>query len=195
MPISRARKEELVASYVDLLEGSAGFAIVRVKGMTVAEVDQLRHTIRDAGGLYAVTKNTLITKALEQAGWVVPDELLSGPTAIVFGRENFPGVAKALLKYIDDSKHDPEKFSLAGGVMGTDVLSPQGVDDASNLPTLDELRGQIVGLLASPSQGLVNVLYANTSGLVNVLQAGTTQVVNVLQAYINKLEQGEDDAA
>ena len=95
LPVTRERKEELVAQYVEILEQSNGFAIVNSKGMPVGKVQALRKKIYDAGGKYMVTKNTLLTKALEQAGWAVPEESLVGPTAVAFGIENFPGVAKS----------------------------------------------------------------------------------------------------
>lgn len=181
MPISRARKEELVAKYVELLNESNGFIIVQTQGMTVAQIQGLRNTVREENGLYAVAKNTLIRKALEQADWTVPDDLLQGPVAIIFGRDNMPGVSKALLKYIEDGDFE-EKMQVTGGVMTGDVLNASQVEAVSKLPTLDELRAQLAGLVVSPAQGIVNVLYQATGG-----------VVNVLQAYLDKNDEGGDE--
>lgn len=180
MPISRTRKEELVAKYVDLLNESNGFIIVQTQGLTVSQTQELRNVVRGENGLYAVAKNTLIRKALEQADWVVPEDLLQGPVAIVFGRENMPGVSKALLKWIDDGGFE-EKMQVTGGVMTGDILDGAKVDAISKLPTLDELRAQLAGLVISPAQGVVNVLHQATGG-----------VVNVLQAYLDKNEEGAD---
>lgn len=197
MPITRARKEELVAKYVGLLEESDGFTIVKTTGLSVDRVQSLRKSVIDAGGLYVVAKNTLITKALEQQGWTVPDELLQGPNAIAFGRTNFPGVVKALLKWMDDNDLDeaPEKITVTGGVLGgQDVFGAESVEQISNMPTLPEIQAQIIGMLVQPQQQLVNVLHQANSGVVNVLQAADTNVMNVLAAWIAKREQEEGAA-
>ena len=178
MPISKARKQELVARYVDILNESDGFVLVKTQGLTVAEVQGLRNTVREQNGLYAVVKNTLIRKALEQANWIVPEDLLRGPIAIVFGRDNMPGVSRAVIKHIEDENFS-EKMQVAGGVMSGEVLNAQQVDAVSKLPTLDELRAQLAGLVISPAQGVVNALYQATGGL-----------VNVLQAYLDKHQEG-----
>jgi len=190
LAISRARKEDLVAQYVELLDVSEGITIVRTQGMQVTQVQTLRNVIREAGGQYVVAKNTLITKALEQKGWVVPEELLAGPTAVVFGKEDFPGVVKALLKHIKDVDLPQEKLLPIGGVLGgKSIFDAAGVEEVSNLPTLPEIQAQILGLLVQPAQQLVGVLQAANSGVVNVLHAADSQVLNVLQAWLNKREQ------
>lgn len=196
MPISRARKEELVAQYRELLDESQGsFTIVKTQGMPVPRVQGLRKAILDAGGQYVVAKNTLITKALEQSGYTVPEDLLQGPTAVVFGRENFPGVVKALLKYVDDEKIEEEQFRIDGGVMGgSDIFGADAVEDISNMPTLPEIQAQILGLLVQPSIGLVSVLQQANSGVVNVLHAADSSVINVLQAWVAKRESEEGAA-
>lgn len=181
MPITRARKEELVAKYVDLLNESNGFVIVKTQGLSVPQIESIRRIVREQNGQYAVAKNTLIQKALEQADWIVPEDLLQGPISVIFGRDNMPGVSKAILKYIEDEKIE-EKMKVTGGVMTGDVLSTAQVDAVSKLPTLDELRAQLAGLVISPAQGIVNVLYQATGG-----------VVNVLQAYLDKNEEGGDE--
>ena len=178
MPISKARKQELVARYVDILDESDGFVLVKTQGLTVAQIQGVRNTVREQNGLYAVVKNTLIRKALEQAGWIVPEDLLQGPVAIVFGRDNMPGVSRAMLKHIEDENFS-EKMQVTGGVMSGEILNAQQVDAVSKLPTLDELRAQLAGLMISPAQGIVNALHQATGG-----------VVNVLQAYLDKHEEG-----
>ncbi len=173
MPITKARKDELVAQYVDLLERSNGFVVIQSAGLSVAAVDQLRAKIRAADGYYAVTKNTLLTKALQQQGWPVPDDLLKGPTSIAFGLENMPGVAKAVLEFAGDKLFE-ERVAVKGGVMAGNIISAKQVDTVSKLPSLDELRAQIAGLIVAPA-----------TGVVSILNAATGQVVNVLQAYVD----------
>ena len=170
MAISRARKQKLVAGYVQMLGESDGFVVVQTQGLSVPQIEGLRGAVREQNGQFIVAKNTLIRKALEQANWVVPEHLLVGPVAIIFGRDNMPGVAKALLRHMNEAEFD-EKMQVKGGIMTGDVLDASQVDAVSKLPTLDELRAQLAGLVVSPAQGLVNALYQASSGLVNVLQA------------------------
>ena len=171
MPISRERKEELVAQYVEILEQSNGFAVIAAKGMTVSKIQQLRKKVYDAGGKYVVAKNTLLTIALQQAGWDIPEDALTGPTAVAFGVENFPGVAKAVLEFIKDEDL-VEKMEVQGGVMaGEGTLSAADVKAVSELPTLPELQAQIIGLIVAPSRNIVTILNNAESGVVNVLQA------------------------
>ena len=183
MAISRARKEEIVEQYSELLNSSNGFAVVRTQGLNVNQIDTLRVAIRDAGGQYVVAKNTLLRIALEKSGWAIPEELLEGPVAVAYGIDNFPGVAKAILKYIEDERAE-EKMKVTGGVMIEEVLNASAVESISKLPTLDELRAQLAGLVVAPQTGLVSVLYA-----------GTAQVVNVVQAYLDDRGEDSDDAA
>ncbi len=183
MPISRERKQELVSDYVDMLKECDGFIIVKTQGLSVSQIQGLRNTIREQNGQYIVAKNTLMRKALETADWIVPDDLLVGPIAIIFGRDNMPGVSKALLKHIEDQDF-AEKMQVTGGIMTGDLLDAQQVDAISKLPTLDELRAQLAGLVISPAQGVVNVLHQATGG-----------VVNVLQAYLDKNEEAAGASA
>jgi large subunit ribosomal protein L10 len=171
MPISRARKEEQVARYAELLTASTGFAIVSPKNLPVSKIEALRSQVRDAGGEYVVGKNTLVIKALEQAGWVVPTDQLTGPTAVIFGKEAFPDVAKALLAFIEKEKLDDDKLKVVGGVMAGSVLQSTGVKAVSELPTLPELQAQIIGLIVTPAINIVSILDAANAGVVNVIQA------------------------
>lgn len=180
MAITRERKEELVAQYLDLLEKSNGFVIIQYGGLGVSKVDGMRNAVRKADGFYAVTKNTLFTKALQQYGWNVPSDLLKGPTAVAFGLENFPGVAKAVLDYSGEREVEG-KLVIKGGMMVGDIINPSQVEAVSKLPTLDELRAQLAGLVVAPAEGIVNVIYGATG-----------QVVNVIQAY---LDDKDGDAA
>jgi len=170
LPISRARKGELVDSYVEILNDCDGFIIVKTQGLSVSQVQGLRNTLREQNGQYIVAKNTLMRRALLDANWIVPDDLLVGPIAIIFGRDNLPGVSKALLNHIEDQNFG-ENMQVTGGVMTGDLLNAAQVDAISKLPTLDELRAQLAGLVVSPAQGIVNALHQATGGVVNVLQA------------------------
>jgi large subunit ribosomal protein L10 len=183
LAISKERKNELVKQYVDLIGQTNGFVIVQYRGLGVTEIDVLRAQVREAGGRYLVTKNTIFTKALQEIGWPVPDDLLSGPVAVAFGMENLPGVAKAVLDFTGE-RHVGEKMEVTGGIMTGEILDAAKVKAVSNLPTMDEIRAQLAGLVVAPA-----------TGLVSVINAATGQIVNVVQAYLDDREEGDGEAA
>lgn len=168
MAITRERKEELVAQYGDILANTGGFVVTSYNKMTVKNVNDIRNKLADVNGKYIVTKNTLFTRALQAGGWPVPEELLLGPVAVAFGDTNFPAVAKVVVGLLKDYE---EILKIKGGVMAGQILTPKQVEAVSNLPSLDELRAQLAGLLAQPAAGLVSVLNAGVAGVPQVLQA------------------------
>lgn len=172
MAITRERKSELVAQYSDLLSRTDGFIVTEYRGLTVAKLDDLRNRLRDAAGGYTITKNTLFSIALKEGGWPVPEELLLGPTAVVFGNGNLPGVAKTVQAF---QKDNADLFIVKGGVMAGAVFGAKDIEAVSNLPTIEEIRAQLAGLVVAPAQSLVNLL-----------NSATAQVVNVLQAYVQE---------
>ena len=94
MAISKDRKEELVGVYSELLGQATGFVLADYKGISVKQVNTMRDKLRDVDGAYVIVKNTLFKIALKEAGWPVPDDMLAGPTGVIFGAANFPAVAK-----------------------------------------------------------------------------------------------------
>ncbi|MEL6271629.1 MAG: 50S ribosomal protein L10 [Chloroflexota bacterium] len=192
LAISRARKEELVATYNETLAEADGLLIAKYNAMTVAETEQLRHKLRENQGEFMVTKNTLLKIALDQSGWPVPEDMLAGPVGVCFSKGNMPGMTKAVMEF---AKNFENKFVLKGGVMGTDVFGEGDIKAVSELPTLDELYPQILGMLVQPQQGLVNTLQAANGSVVNVLQPGVAQILNVLQAHITQNLEGGEGAA
>jgi large subunit ribosomal protein L10 len=184
MAISRERKEDLLAQYTDYLERSTGFIVTEYRGMKMTSFHEIRRVLREADASFVVTKNRLLKIALDNLGYAVPDELLNGPVAVGFAYSDLPGMVKALL----DKKKEMELLVLKGGMIGQQVLGESDLDSISKLPTLDELRAQIAGMLVQPAQGLVNVLNAPPQNLVNVLNAGVGSLASVLAAYVAKQE-------
>ena len=168
MAISRERKEELVGIYSQLLNGTNGIVVTEYKGLTVAHVGVMRDKLREIDGKFVITKNTLFMIALREAGWPVPEELLKGPVGIAVGNGNFPAVAKMMVGFIKDYENI---LSIKGGIMEGQILSPKQVEAVSNLPSLDELRSQLVGLISQPAVGLVSVLNGGVASIAQVLQA------------------------
>ena len=172
MAISRERKEELVGIYGDLLRSTNGIVITQYTGLTVAQVGQMRDKLREIDGKFIITKNTLFAIALREAGWPVPEALLQGPSGVAVGNGNFPAVAKMMVSFLKDYEGI---LSIKGGVMEGQILNPSQVEAVSNLPSLDELRAQLVGLISQPAVGLVSVL-----------NGGVASIAQVLQAYVTK---------
>ena len=181
MAITKERKEELVAGYTDLLAKTDGFIVTEYRGLTVAKLDDLRNKLRGASGVYGITKNTLFTIALKQNGWVVPTDLLVGPTAVAFGNGNLPGVAKIVQAF---QKENADLFIVKGGVISGSVFKAKDLDAIANLPTLDEIHAQLAGLIVQPA-----------AMLAGLLSSATSQVVNVLQAYLQDQEKTEEGTA
>ena len=178
MAISKQKKEELVAQYKDLIEQSDALILAEYKGMAVKDMQDLRSKLREAEGAFYVTKNTLLKLALEESGTTVPDDLLIGQVATGFALGEAPTLAKALVDYADSE----DNLSIRGGIMQMEVLSDEQVKSLAKLPTLDELRAQILGLVSAPARDIASTL-----------ASGVRQVVNVVDAY-SKNEEAEVEA-
>lgn len=171
MAISREKKETLVEEYVKNLNNSEAIIVAGYRGLRVSQIEQLRGKIRDAEGHFAVVKNTLVQRALEEAGLPVRDDLLTGPIGIGFCYHNVTGVAKA----ITDFSKDNELLVIKGGYMGAQIISEVAVKNLANLPSLEVLRAQLLGLINAPA-----------SRLAGVVAGGVRQLVSVVNAYAEK---------
>ena len=178
MAISKKRKDKLVAEYKALIDQSKAVFLADYSGMNVKELEGLRAKIREANGAFYITKNTLLRIALQESGQPVPDELLNGPVASGFALGEVPSMAKALV----DFAKGVDKLSVKGGILESTTLTAQQVEDLANLPSLDQLRAQILGLINGPAQGIV-------SAVTN----GVRQVINVVDAYAKS--EDEENAA
>jgi large subunit ribosomal protein L10 len=173
LAIKKERKDELVGQYRELLQQSSAIFLTQYSGMTVKEFEALRVKIGDAHGRINVTKNTLLRIALEENEIAPPLDLLNGQVATSFALGEAPTLAKVLV----DSAKANDKLKIIGGMLGPRQLTPAEVESLATLPSLDQLRAQILGLINAPAQGIV-------SAVTN----GVRQVVNVLDAYAKKDE-------
>ncbi len=178
MAISKARKDELLAQYTDLVEKSEAIFFAEYAGMSVKAMDQLRNEVYDAEGAFHVTKNTLLKLALSNKDYSLPEDMLLGQLASGFALGEAPTLAKAI---VDFAKKE-DNLTLKGGFMGGELLTAEQVEALAKLPSLDQLRGQLIGLISAPAQGVV-------SAVTN----GVRQVLNVLDAYVK--ESGEEAEA
>lgn len=171
MNANRQRKAELVSSVQnDLLAQAAIVIITKNKGLNAKDVFDLRNKVRAAGASYKVAKNTLVKRALEGSPFAGINIYLQGPTALTTADD-----AVAAAKAIVDFAKTNEKLEIVGAGFGTQVLDANGVKNLAKLPSLNELRGKLVGLLQAPATKVAGVVQAPAGQLARVLSAKSKQ--------------------
>ncbi|MBF0372466.1 MAG: 50S ribosomal protein L10 [Alphaproteobacteria bacterium] len=171
--MDRAQKKELVDALNSTLQGASLVVVTHNKGLTVAEITALRQKMRAAGASFKVTKNRLTRLALVGTKFEKLEGFFIGPTAIAFSRDPV-----AAAKVAVDFAKSNEKLVILGGALGAEVLAVDGIKALATLPSLDELRGRLVGMISTPATRIAGVLAA---------PAG--QIARVLSAYAEKGEE------
>ncbi|WCL55626.1 MULTISPECIES: 50S ribosomal protein L10 [Kordiimonadales] len=164
--MERAEKQALVASLHEVFSDAASVVVVHYDGLTVAEMTNLRARMREVGASFKVTKNRLTRLALKGTEYEGIGDLLTGPTAIGYAADPV-AAPKAIAAFAKEN----EKLRILGGGMGSTVLDINGVKALADLPSLDELRGKLVGLLQAPAQKLAAVTQAPAGQLARVFGA------------------------
>jgi len=164
--VDRAQKQQLTASLHQDLADTVCVVITHQTGLSVAEVTQLRRQMRSAGASYRVTKNRLVRRALEGTPFAGLAPLFTGPTAIAFSQDPV-AAAKAAVEYANRNA----KLTIVGGGLSGQPLDPAGIRALAILPSLDELRSKIIGLLNAPATKLAVLLQTPGSQLARVLAA------------------------
>ena len=167
--MDRAQKAESIETLKGVFADAGAVVVTHYLGLSVAEMTELRTRLRKEGARLKVVKNRLAQKALNGAGEGAY-ELFKGPVAIAYGPD-VSAAAKVATQYAKDN----DKFSIVGAMMGEQVLDAKGVDALAKLPSLDELRGKIIGLLQAPA-----------TKVAGVLQAPAAQLARVFSAYASK---------
>jgi len=167
------RKHQIVDRVSELLAESKFVIATDYRGLTVTQITELRHQLRNIGTEYHIVKNTLAKFAAENTGKQGLSQLLTGPTALAFGHDNMPELAKALLDYIRISK---ASVSIKGALLDDRLIGIEEVRSLASLPSIDVLRAKLLGVLISPVFSLQNVLSANIRGLHPILHARIKQV-------------------
>jgi large subunit ribosomal protein L10 len=168
--MERAAKQEFVAEMKGVFATANTVIVAHYAGLTVAQMQVLRKQAKQAGTTVKVAKNRLAKIALEGSDVASIGPLLKGPTLIAYS-----GDPVAASKVAVDFAKGHEKFVILGGAMGTTALDADGVKALAALPSLDELRAKIVGLIQAPATKIAQVLNAPAS-----------KVARVVQAYANK---------
>jgi len=169
----KEEKKEAVRELAQKLSGCDVAITTNYRGLSVAEMTELRRRLRQAGIEYRVIKNTLARFAAEQAGKEGLTTIIEGPTAIAFGHDDVAAPAKALLDYIRSSKSE---LKIRGGLLDRRVLSAAEVTTLATLPPKEELIAKLLAGMQGTILGLVNVLNANITSFLNLLNARMKQL-------------------
>jgi large subunit ribosomal protein L10 len=168
--VLRAKKSEIVDSLRGVFNDAGVIVVTHYQGLSVAEVTDLRRGMRAAGARFRVTKNRLAKIALADTPYSSLADLFVGPTAIAFSHDPI-AAPKAAVGYAKRN----EKLAIIGGALGSSLLSAEQVRALADLPSIDELRAKLIGLLASRAARIVGLLQAPGAQLARVLAARADQ--------------------
>jgi large subunit ribosomal protein L10 len=168
--MDRTQKADTVKSLNGLFADAGAVVVAHYSGMTVAQMGDLRLRLRKAGASFRVAKNRLAVRALEGTPASGISDLFKGPTGIAYSKDPI-AAPKVLVAYAKEN----DKLKILGGVAVGSVLNPEGIKTLAELPSLDQLRAKIIGLLQAPA-----------TKVAGVLQAPAGQLARVLSAYANK---------
>jgi len=155
----------MLSTTIDRLQRAQSVVMVNVQGVKVGQIESIRDSLFKDGLQLQVAKNSLLKRALTEVGTEVPAELLDQPVGLVYAYDDAVAAAKSTVPFTKDI----EALEVLGGLMDKTYLTRAEVHALSKLPSRDQLLGQLVGTLAAPLSGMVNVLQGNIRGLVTVL--------------------------
>jgi large subunit ribosomal protein L10 len=169
--VNRTEKAELIETLQSAFNESSTIVVTHQVGMTVAESGDLRRKMRDAGAGFKVTKNRIAKLALKDTRFEDLESLFTGPTAVGMSQDPV-AAAKAIVDYAKENK----KITIIGGSMDGKTLDKAGVEALAKMPSLDELRGTLVGLLNAPAAKIARVTQAPAGKLARVIKAREEQL-------------------
>lgn len=162
----RAEKKSFVAELEEIYKSSSSVIVTHYHGLTVSEVTRLRRSLREKGASFKVVKNTLSNIAASNVGIAYDPEMYSGPTAIAYSDDPV-AAAKGVVEFAKTN----DNLKIIGGTVNDTVLDVSAVQQLAKLPSLDELRGKLVGLLQAPAANLARVVQAPAGSLARVIRA------------------------
>ena len=161
--MTREQKKVYIDEMSKQFENSKAVMVTHYQGLTMPQIDELRSKMREHGIIFKITKNRITKLALEKTRCKDLAGLFTGPTAVAFGEDAIIS-ARILSKFAKDN----ENLKLIGGIMENEVLDQAGVQNVATLPTLDEARANIVGILNAPASKLVSILLARSEKMSNL---------------------------
>ena len=163
--ITKEKKQIYIKDMASQFDKSEAVIVAHYQGLTVKQLDDLRKKMREHGIQFKITKNRITKLALEKTKCKDLSNLFTGPTAVAFGEDAIMS-ARILSKFAKDN----ENLKLIGGIMENEVLDQAGVLNVANLPTLDEARANIVGILNASASKLVSILLARSEKMSSLPQ-------------------------
>ena len=167
MAITKQQKDDLVAKYTDSANRSQAMIMAEYTGLNMNQFDALRAKLREVGSEFHVVKNTLAIIAMEQVGIDLPEDYLTGSTAICFAYDDAPGTAKVITEAMKAS----EFIKVKGGVLDKNPITADAVKALADLPPLPVMRAHLLGVLVAPATKLVRTISEPARGLAAVIQA------------------------
>lgn len=164
--MERAAKRELVNTLHEVFKDTGVVVVTHYAGMTVAQMTDYRRRVKDAGGTVKVAKNRLAKLAVKDTNSVGIADLFKGQTCIAYSKDPI-AAAKVAVSYAKEN----DKLVILGGTMGATVLNPDGVKALAELPSLDELRAKLIGLLNAPATKIARTVKEPGAKLARVIQA------------------------
>ena len=161
--MNKEQKKNYISEIESQFKNNEAVIVTHYQGLTMTQLDDLRSKMREHGIKFQITKNRITKLALEKTKCKDLSGLFTGPTAVAFSSDAIIS-ARILSKFAKDN----ENLKLLGGIMGEEVLDQAGVQNVANLPTLDEARAKIVGILATPASKLVSILLARSEKMSNL---------------------------
>tara|TARA_B100000989_G_scaffold4852_1_gene3387 strand:- start:1199 stop:1720 length:522 start_codon:yes stop_codon:yes gene_type:complete len=155
--MNKEQKQNYITEITAQFENSKAVMVTHYQGLTMPQLDELRAKMRDHGIIFKITKNRITKLALEKTKCKGLSNLFTGPTAVAFSEDAIMS-ARILSKFAKDN----ENLKLIGGIMENEILDRDGVLNVANLPTLDEARANIVGILNTSASKLVSILLARS---------------------------------
>ncbi len=156
--MNKEKKKSYINEMTTQFDKSEAVIVAHYQGLTVKQLDELRSKMREQGIICKITKNRITKLALEKTKCKELSDLFSGPTAVALSKDAITS-AKILTNFSKENKN----LKILGGIMGNDILDVVGVQNVATLPTLDEARAKIVGILRSPAQKIASILLAPAS--------------------------------
>ncbi len=156
--MNKEKKQNYISEMTSQFDKSEAVIVTHYQGLTVNQLDELRSKMREHGIIFKITKNRITKLALEKTRCKELSDLFTGPTAVALSEDAITS-AKILTNFSKENKN----LKILGGIMGNDILDVAGVKNVATLPTLDEARAKIVGILRSPAQKIASILLAPAS--------------------------------
>ena len=161
--MNKEQKKNYISQMETQFQNNEAVLVTHYQGLNMTQLDELRTQMREHGIKFQITKNRITKLAIEKTKCKDLSSLFTGATAVAFSNDAIIS-ARILSKFAKDNKN----LKLLGGIMGSDILDQAGVQNVANLPTLDEARAKIVGILATPASKFVSILLARSEKISNL---------------------------